>query len=124
MDEETPRYIKPGFFDWGLTKEYGLWILLFTCLFYVSSIAVAVLLIRRIAARTGYRKTSWTIGALPLALMAKAAWTSLSWQLTTAHYQEDYHVPALITIGMSFGSVIVVSIAVEVLYRLRMLGKP
>jgi hypothetical protein len=112
MDEPI-RYVRPHFFDWGVYKSHGELILLTTLLLYLGCIVVCLLLIRQIGRSLAYPRTTLAVGLLSLLPMSFAALESLMWQMTSAHYQERTHIPALKVIALHFGVILVLDIAVR-----------
>jgi hypothetical protein len=113
MDGEPMHYAEPGFFDWGLTKPHGGLILLGSGLVYLAAFALCVLLIRRSAERVGYPRAGLVAGLVGLWPMVAGIVGSLDAQMTTMHYQERVHVPALITVGVTVGLVVFTWAVVE-----------
>lgn len=106
MDDEPIRYIKPHFFDWGMYKAHGELILLITTGCYVACFVLCILLIQRTAQRVGYPNLGMVLGCLALVPMVYMAMQSILVQLTSAHYQEAVHIPAVITVAVSFAAVV------------------
>jgi hypothetical protein len=117
MGEEPIQYIKPHWFDWGVYKENGGLIFFTTAAVYLACFVVSVALIWRIGRRLDYPWVILAVGLAALAPMVFRAVESLERQMTSAHYQERIHIPAVITIAASFGAVVILWLAVEWRHR-------
>lgn len=124
MTVASVRYIKPHWFDWGMYKENGELIFLTTAALYLACFVVSFRLIIRIARRPGWPTMVAAIGLLALVPMMLGAVASLQIQMTSAHYQETVHIPAVISIAASFGTVVLLWLAVEWWHRCGLKPKP
>jgi hypothetical protein len=97
------QYIRPPFFDWGVFKHNGWWILLATSNLYAATYIDSVWLFWRSGQAFRWPKITLTIGLFVLFPMVHQIVLSLEAQLTSAHHQESIHIPALETITISFG---------------------
>lgn len=103
----APRYIKPHFFDWGVFKSHGNLILLFTSAAYLACVAFSIILLRQAARRIG-ANIAVVIGVFAVGPMLLMGWWSIGLQMTSAHYQETIHIPAVITFAVCFSVVVIV----------------
>lgn len=113
MGEEPIRYVMPHFFDWGTSKAHGDLILVVSGLLYLFVFASSVLLIRRFAERIGSPRAALILGLVGLWPMVAKIIESLEYQMSTRHYQENVHISALITVGVTFGIVVVICLGTE-----------
>ncbi len=118
MDNEPICYITANFFDWGVFKPSGGAIFVVTALLYIACLIASVWMILRIGRRIGWPKVTLAVGLVGLVPMVDKASFSLLLQMTSSHDQESTHIPAVITIGVSFGVVLAAWLAVELWFLL------
>jgi hypothetical protein len=106
MEEPIVYYIKPTFFDWGVYKPHGWWILLGSLFAYAACIAISVTLVARMGRRLLYKSFVFWAAFLALIALSYAAAKSVLLQLSSRHYQERTHIPALAVMGVSLGMIV------------------
>jgi hypothetical protein len=88
-----------------------------TAALYISCFVVSVILIRCIGHRLRHPRLILGVGLVAMVPMVLTATESLALQMTSAHYQQRTHIPAVITITASFGIVLMLWLAVDSWHR-------
>jgi len=99
---DVPTYAKPHFFDWGVYKAYGELVLLLSSAFYLGCLAGAIIMVRGVGRMLRSTNSAIFFGTFLLGPMVFMAWRSVGLQLSSAHYQESTHIPAVTTVLVCF----------------------
>ncbi len=97
-EERSPQYHLPHPFDWGVFKQGGEVILAVTAASYAILIVATI---RRWSRADNTARHPWAVkvaGFAAIAVMTTAACISVSVQMSSSHYQEQIHVPAVAVI--------------------------
>jgi hypothetical protein len=101
--------------DWGVYKPYGELILLITTLMYLACFLLSCMLLHQIGRTLHRAKTALVVAGGTLIPMGLAAYWSVSCQMTSLHYQQHIHVPAVAVFGICFIIVLTVRLLVGLL---------
>lgn len=123
ITEERSAYIG-WLFDWGLFKRWGGLILFLSSGFYLACLGGAIVLLRQVGRMLGSGSLAIFLGTFLIGPMVYMAWQSVDLQQSTAHYQESTHIPAVLTVLVSFTLTLVLWFTVKCWrpYRARRIG--
>lgn len=101
-------------FDWGVFKSGGDEILACSSLLYLSALVIATICVLHIRRRKKRPRLAICLAVFALLPMLLMSFASISLQLTSAHYQETTHIPAVVVISVAFAATVLARYVVRV----------